>query len=211
MNIIINIDSKYFSLNGIPYFKNFIPHVKGGKIRVVNAYDSKLELVGFSQIDTYTVDGNSYEDIALLQAALIPVLFTKASSADGLESVDDGTTVVSPAKTISFPAFSVVDAGDHRAIIYVKFVDVTASRLLSDTDYNATLMIKANVTLTIPASGLPKAFICHCDVFPGYTLTIATATGVTISGNEGMTVEENKMCLIYRDGNTNNYRLRGEV
>jgi hypothetical protein len=95
--------------------------------------------------------------------------------------------------------------------VKIKFIDVTGSRLIQDTDYNATLKVKANLTLTIPSVGLREDFITHIDVWDGFTLTWTTATGVNITGNEGTTQAENTVSLLYRDGSTNNYRLRGEI
>lgn len=79
MNVILNIDSRKFSLNGIPYFKNFIPHVMGTKLRIVNAYDSTLVLVHLDSVDKFSVDGVIFISISELASALIPVLYTRDS------------------------------------------------------------------------------------------------------------------------------------
>jgi hypothetical protein len=95
--------------------------------------------------------------------------------------------------------------------VTVKFVDVTSSRNVLSTDYNKTLKIKGNLTLTIPLTGLQNDFICYIDVFDTFTLTWGADVGINLSGNEGSTQEENTTSMLYRDGATNNYRLRGEI
>lgn len=77
MIVIVNINSQKFSLNGVPYLKNFIPHVIGNRIRIVNVYDSKLVIAEFNSFDKFTVNGASYPNIAALQNALLPVLYSR--------------------------------------------------------------------------------------------------------------------------------------
>ncbi|MGV3695497.1 hypothetical protein [Flavobacterium sp.] len=66
-----------FSLDGIPYYKNFIGVVKGNKLQVVNVYDSKLCLTEFEEYTDYTVNGVVHGSVAALQNALLPILFTR--------------------------------------------------------------------------------------------------------------------------------------
>lgn len=77
MNVIVNINSQKFSLNGVPYLKNFIPHVIGNKLRIVNVYDSKLVIAEFNSVDKFTVNGALYTNIPALQNALLPVLYSR--------------------------------------------------------------------------------------------------------------------------------------
>lgn len=77
--VIENISATRFQLNGIPYPKTFLPFVVGSKIKVINVYDSDIELVTPSSLGDFTVDGAQPASLALLQEALIPVLFTKSS------------------------------------------------------------------------------------------------------------------------------------
>ncbi|MHC0442309.1 hypothetical protein [Flavobacterium sp. 3-210] len=79
MIIILNISSEKFSLNGIPYFKNFMPHVLAGQLKIVNVYDSKLELAALDAYSNYSVDGVVYANVVDLQNALLPVLYTRNS------------------------------------------------------------------------------------------------------------------------------------
>lgn len=77
MNIINNINSQKFSLNGIPYFKNFMGVVIGNRLKIVNAYDSSLQLSELSNFNQYQVNGTIHTSIESLQNALLPVLFTR--------------------------------------------------------------------------------------------------------------------------------------
>ena len=79
MTTINNIDGVTFEIDGIEYQKNFISLVAGNNLRIVDVYDVRLELSGFDNYSNYTVNGNTYTNVADLQRALLPVLFTRAS------------------------------------------------------------------------------------------------------------------------------------
>ena len=79
MNVILNIDSQTFSFNGIPSFKNFMPHVIGDKLAVVNVYDSKLKLCDYEEVSQFTVNGVVHTTMSNLATALLPVLYTRSS------------------------------------------------------------------------------------------------------------------------------------
>lgn len=79
--VINSINATSFSFNGVPYYKNFISVVSGDRLKVLNTYDSAIVLNDFSDYGDYTVDGSTYGSAALLQAALLPVLFTRSSLA----------------------------------------------------------------------------------------------------------------------------------
>lgn len=130
---------------------------------------------------------------------------------DEIGTIDNELTTALNINRISFPGVNIINTGSKRVFFYTKLFDVTESRALNNTDYNATLKIKSDVVMLIPATGILKDFLVHFDVFPGCSLEFLTDTGVTLSGNDGLILEENKMCMLYRDGSTNNYRLRGEV
>ncbi|MDI9256316.1 hypothetical protein [Flavobacterium sedimenticola] len=110
MNVIVNIDSQKFSLNGIPYFKNFTSHVANpatGKVRIVNVYDSKLQLTDFEDFTQYSVNGVVHSSLANLISALLPVIYSRntlgtifVGNADRLLSVG-ATTVVENDVTIA--------------------------------------------------------------------------------------------------------------
>lgn len=83
MIIINNVNDTKFSLDGIEYFKNFTPVVQGGKVKIVNTYDSKIELIPLTTYDQITLDSVIHTDIEALQTALLPVLFTRDSLGGG--------------------------------------------------------------------------------------------------------------------------------
>jgi len=76
MIIINNIDGTYFEFNGIRYFKNFTSVVAGSKLRILNVYDSKIELLALTDYSQITLNGTIYVNAALLQAALLPVIYS---------------------------------------------------------------------------------------------------------------------------------------
>lgn len=79
MEVFINVSDDRFSINGIQYFKNFTPIVSGNYIRVVNTYDSKIEIMPPTLFSDIEIDSVTYGTVALTQSALLPVLFTRES------------------------------------------------------------------------------------------------------------------------------------
>ena len=73
-----------FSFNGVNYLKNFTPIVVGDKIRILNTYDSKIELTDAPTLfSDFTLDGLTYANVALLQDALLLVIFTRSTLSGG--------------------------------------------------------------------------------------------------------------------------------
>jgi hypothetical protein len=99
MIVINNIDGQKFSYNGVNYFKNFTPVAVGSeKIRILNTYDSKIELTEFPTLfSEITLDGVIYASVELLQNALLPVVFTRSTLSGG----GDGSISVSNDQTFS--------------------------------------------------------------------------------------------------------------
>lgn len=89
--------------------------------------------------------------------------------------------------------------------------NVTASRDYLPSDHNCLLKIKANVTLTIPASGLQDNFTLVARTFTGATLTNAKAVGVTTDAPTGLILQPFKMQTLFKDGSTNTYIISGET
>ena len=83
MQAFVNINSQKFLLNGIPYYKNFMPFVINNKLKVVNVYDSKLQLFDFEDFGNVSVNGNTFGSIALLVSALLPTIFTRDTLGSG--------------------------------------------------------------------------------------------------------------------------------
>lgn len=82
MNIIVDIDNKNFSLNGIKYFKNYISNVAGNNLKIINAYDSNNVLLDWINFNQISVNGVIYGSVALLQHNLIDVCFNRSISID---------------------------------------------------------------------------------------------------------------------------------
>ena len=77
MNTINNVDATKFTINGIPHNKNFTPLVAGDRVSIVGTYDSSLQLLPPTPFSDFTVDGNTFLDVASLQEALLPVLYSR--------------------------------------------------------------------------------------------------------------------------------------
>lgn len=121
---ILNIDEKKFSLNGIPYFKNFTPVVYNGtnKVKIVNTYDSKLELVPYSAIEDFIVNGISYSNLYSLQNALLEVIYSRntLASVNSILSSDN----LSKAKRKDDVLYGIIDRYTGEEITLTKTLDV---------------------------------------------------------------------------------------
>lgn len=82
--LIVTVDAERFSIDGIEYFKNFMSFISGSTLQIVNVYDSKLVLLNFTSFSEIKVDGASFATVALLQSAIMPVLFNKQAPSAGL-------------------------------------------------------------------------------------------------------------------------------
>lgn len=91
------------------------------------------------------------------------------------------------------------------------FSIISTSQKLHAIHNEQILKIKANVTITVPFQKLQDDFNCYFDVFTGFTLTFVFESGNTVSGNASFVLNENKMAMLYRDGNTNSFRLKGDI
>lgn len=79
MTTITQISQNQFTIDGIPYYKNFVPHVVGNRIRILNQYDSCFILMPFTDFDQITINGTVHTSVTNAQSALLPVLFTRDS------------------------------------------------------------------------------------------------------------------------------------
>lgn len=71
-----DINDKEFSLNGVKFLKNFIAIYYPNGVRIVNAYDSRLEIVNTNYFEV-SVNGSTYGNAEDLSAVLSSVLFSK--------------------------------------------------------------------------------------------------------------------------------------
>ncbi|MBW2961264.1 hypothetical protein [Mesonia aestuariivivens] len=71
-------------MNGKTYVRNFHAYVSGDKVRIVNAYDTKDELLAYTSYTQFSYNGNTYNSAIELMAAIALPLFRKlGDSSDG--------------------------------------------------------------------------------------------------------------------------------
>jgi hypothetical protein len=81
---------------------------------------------------------------------------------------------------------------------------------LSNSQLNKVLIVGANITVTIPNTGLVDDFECSFVVRNTFTLTLALAGGVTTILNAGLTCT-NGTFTVKKIGSTNEYVIRGDI
>jgi len=77
MNIISTVNDKRFSINNIQYLKNYVTEVHGNKIEIFNCYERHDVLLELTHYSNFMVDGVRYPNVTDLQAALLPVLYSR--------------------------------------------------------------------------------------------------------------------------------------
>jgi hypothetical protein len=88
-------------------------------------------------------------------------------------------------------------------------INVIESLTLDETFNNAIVKIKSNCSIIVP-SGLPKNFNCVFDVWQDSSVNLDFSQ-VLLNDDIGKLVVAGKMATLYQDGDTDIYRLRGEV
>ncbi|WP_310381847.1 hypothetical protein [Flavobacterium sp.] len=182
MIVIQNIDSQKFLLNGIPYLKNFMPHYVSGKLRIVNVYDTKFELVPFKSASELSIDGIVYATISEAQEALLPVIYTRNSLGGVIAAVEDrivnGVTTIAPSQNIVFDEFKKIeDRLDNKDYLesdtgfYLFGQDLTMFAdwkwVINGIEYSNP----ANVVINIPlaSSGYSRIDLIVCNALNGFT------------------------------------------
>ena len=94
MIIINTVSTNKFSVDGIEYYKNFMPVVRGNTIAVANVYDSKIDLTNSQDYTQFNVNGTIYGSVALAQSALLPVLFSRDAATSGGFIWGEGTGAI---------------------------------------------------------------------------------------------------------------------
>lgn len=79
MTIIQSYTDQRFLLNGIEYFRNFLPYVSGDLICIYNAYDFRDQRVKLSHFSSFQVNGATYPTAKATQSALLDVIYTRGS------------------------------------------------------------------------------------------------------------------------------------
>jgi hypothetical protein len=198
MILINSISTTKFTYNGVEYYKNFMPIVRGGTIAVINAYDSKVDLSGATPFADFVVDGVSYGTIELTQTALLPVLFNRSSSGSGIQTIVAGDNITVDATDPVNPIVSSIISD-----ILVTDTNVTGT---FDIDYiNDTwdLILTGNTTFTesnLPIAGITKVLSLY--VTGDFALTYPSNWTNSILGTYDGTVL-NQIIVEYRS--TGNY------
>jgi hypothetical protein len=159
MIVINTISDTKFSFNGVNYLKNFTPIVVGSKIEILNTYDSKIKLTDFpTSFDQFEVDGNTFANVALLQDALLLVIFTRSS----LSVVDTENTF-----TLSFPRLAI--SGNATNVFFASFINTSSVLFNSSTaiaDHTLLTSINFGITrlFTIPQDCIIDKITCSLNV-----------------------------------------------
>ncbi|MXN91304.1 hypothetical protein GR160_08690 [Flavobacterium sp. Sd200] len=88
MNIISTVNDKRFSINNIRYLKNYITSINGNKIEIFNCYERHDVLVPLTHYSNFMVDGVIYPNVAGLQSALLPVLYSRSNLGGDSPDID---------------------------------------------------------------------------------------------------------------------------
>lgn len=91
MNFINSLNDKYFTLNGVQYFKNYVSAVHGSKVEIYNCYERKDVLVPLTRFSEFTVDGSVYSSATQLQEALLEVTYSRLTIGDS-STIDQNNT-----------------------------------------------------------------------------------------------------------------------
>lgn len=229
MIVINNIDSQRFTFNGVEYFKNFTPIVIGDKIRILNTYDSSIELTDSPRLfSEFEVDGLTYASVTLLQSDLLPVLYSRNTLGGSSGAWGDITGTLSDQTDLQSALDSKLDkvstTGVERAYIInadgsqstkatseigttQNYFTFSTNTTLSNTHHNAVIWVTATCNITIP-SGLRSDFNCTFRTLTGAIATFLTS-GTTINSESDGDVQSAKTMSYLAQYTTNNYIISG--
>ena len=88
MNIISTVNDKRFSINNIQYLKNYVTEVHGSKIEIFNCYERHDVLAQLSHYSNFMVNGVVYPNAVDLQAALLPILYSRSNLGGDTPDID---------------------------------------------------------------------------------------------------------------------------
>jgi hypothetical protein len=100
------------------------------------------------------------------------------------------------------------NTGDQ--IVISPAVTYNSTATLAEAQLNNVLVVGANITVTIPSTGLSDNFECSFAVRAGFTVTIALAGGVTAILNTGLTCTAGTF-TVKKIGSTNEFILKGDI
>lgn len=192
MYIIVDIDQKTFSLNGIKYLKNYLSRPYGDRLEIFNAYERKDVLVEQADYDLFTVDGAVFSSVTELQEVLLEVLYYRNSLSEG-----GGGTGVKPTKnvTTSTTGYSggtyTLQTGDDKKWLIFNIatnynIRVPNGVFTVDAEFEgetigngqATFTVASGVTLHYGASKLPKT----AEKESAFGMKFRTNTDVSVFG-----------------------------
>lgn len=133
MAIIINdVNTERFNFNGIPYYKNFTSLVEGTKIQIFSAYDRSFELMPFTDVSDVILNGSTFANVADLQDALLPVIYTRATLGTGT------TSAVAPRITVFGNKFFLIKHPTNNNpsnVNVLERLDIIVNGFRSSTDF----------------------------------------------------------------------------
>jgi hypothetical protein len=83
------IDDRKFSLNGIPYLRNYISAVYSTNVEVFNCYERHDVLVEQTHFNQFRVNGTIYNTAAALQTALLDVIYSRNTMGGSIPDQDN--------------------------------------------------------------------------------------------------------------------------
>jgi len=147
MIVINTVNNERFSLNGIEYLKNFLSFVSGDKVAIYNAYDKNDQRINLDHYSNFTVNGVAYNSAALLQAALLSVIYTR-DTLGAVNTVLQGSIVPTSTPTGTGKAFWVAT----QAGTYTNFGGVVVAAnefaVISRSDLGAFSVSKTGLDLS---------------------------------------------------------------
>jgi len=103
MNFINSLNDKYFTLNGVQYFRNYVSAVHGDKIELYNCYERKDILIPLTGFANFMVNGSVYLSADELQAELLDVTYSRLTIGDSSSIDQNNETRVISVGTIVVP------------------------------------------------------------------------------------------------------------
>ena len=232
MIVINNISSTKFSFNGIPYWKNFLPQVKGQKIQVVNNYDDNIILTDYEMYSDYIVDGITYASVALLQDALLPILYTRASLAGASNTLQVNST--ENVNRINFEGATVTDEGSGVVTVAVEggsrqvkavgltytFIEEDKTKILIDAlgdevyELNANIFVEGDTLIidrsykvnTAPLTLGANVILNESEFFESYELQPFSIAIITrMNGDDGV---DEGFSLSYQTSRISNRQIK---
>lgn len=111
MIIINELNTQRFSLNGIPYLKNYITHISGNLIEIFNCYERCDVLLPPTHYNQFRVNGAEHFTIGQLQAALADVLYARTTLGTAAADIDqDNVDLVRKYRISAYSLANVLNA-----------------------------------------------------------------------------------------------------